>query len=93
MALAGRSGAAYGDQSSLGKCRLGYAIGLMSSTLSGPSHIIQRTSKFTREMVKSSLGGEVYAFSEMLGHMSMLRDFLWAFFGPLTGYGGHFTHL
>ena len=40
MALAGRSDAAYGDQSSLGNCRLGYVIGLLSSTQSGPCRII-----------------------------------------------------
>ena len=46
----------------------------MSSALSGPCHIIQRTSKFTRKLVTSSLGGEVFAFSEMLDHMSMLPE-------------------
>ena len=29
--------------------------------------------------MKSSLGGEAYAFSEMLGHMSMLREFYGSF--------------
>ena len=38
--LAGWPDAAFGDQSSLGKCRLGYVIGLTASTLSGPCHII-----------------------------------------------------
>ena len=82
MTLVGWSEAAYGDQSSLGKCRLGYVIGLTSSDLCGPCHLIQWASKFTCKLVKSSLGGEVYAFSEMLDHMSMLRDFF-----------GHFTDL
>ena len=45
---------------------MGYVIGLMSSTLKGPRHILQRTSKFTRKMVKSSMGREIYALSEML---------------------------
>ena len=47
----------------------------MSSSLTGPCHILQRTSKFTRKLVKSSLGGEVYAFSEMIDHMALLREF------------------
>ena len=73
--LVGRADAAYGDQSTHGKCRLGYVVGLTSSTLRGPCHIIQWTSKFTRKMAKSSLGGEVYAFSEMLDHMALLKEF------------------
>ena len=75
MTLAGWSDAGYGDQPSLGKCRLGYAVGLMASTPSGPCHIIPWASKSTRKLAKSSLGGEVYAFSEMLGHMSMFPEF------------------
>ena len=47
----------------------------MSPNLCGPCHIIRWKSQFTRKLVKSSLGGEVYAFSEMLGHMSMRREF------------------
>ena len=75
MTLVGWSDAAYGDQSSLGKCRLGYVIGRMSPNLCGPCHLTQWPSKFARKLAESSLGGEVYAFSEMLGHMSMLRGF------------------
>ena len=99
MALAGWSDAAYGNTTCMGKCRLGYVIGVMSSNLSGPCHIIQWTSKFTRKLVKSSLGGEVYAFSEMLGHMSMLREFYGHFAGSNPGLIGLedceslFTHL
>ena len=81
MALVGWSDAAYGNTTCVGKCRLGYLIGVMSSNLCGPCHIIQWTSKFTRKLVKSSLGGEVYAFSEMLDHMSMLREF----YGNIAG--------
>ena len=40
MSLAGWSDAANGDQSEDGKCRRGFVIGLMSSTLNGPCHII-----------------------------------------------------
>ena len=57
LSLVGWSDAAYGDLSQNGKCRLGYLIGVMFSSLSGPCHILQWTSKFTRELVKSSLGG------------------------------------
>ena len=38
--LVGWSDEAYGDQSTMGKCRLGYVIGLMPSTLRGPRHIL-----------------------------------------------------
>ena len=73
--------------------------GVMSSNLCGPCHIIQWASKFARKLVKSSLGGEVYAFSEMLGHMSMLREFYGIFAGSKPGMIGLedceslFTHL
>ena len=63
LSLAGWSDAAYGDLSQNGKCRLGYFIGITSSSLSGPRHVLQWTSKFTRKLAKGSLGGEVYAFS------------------------------
>ena len=62
-------------QSTAGKCQLGYVIGLMSSTLKGPCHVRQRASKFARKMVKSSVGREVYALSEMVDHMLLLEDF------------------
>ena len=64
--------AAYGDQSSAGKFRLGCAIGLMSSTLSGPRHILQCTSKFSRELVNGILGGALHALSDMVDHMMLL---------------------
>ena len=75
MTIVGWSDAAHGDQSAMGKRRLGYVFGLMSSTLRGRRRIFQWTSKFTCKLVTSSLGGEVYAFSEMAGHMSMIREF------------------
>ena len=58
MTLLGRSGAAFGDQSTLRKCRLRYVVGLTASTLRGPCQFIQWASKFTRKLVRSSLGGE-----------------------------------
>ena len=44
LALVGWSDAAYGVQPSLGKCRLGYVIGLMLPNLCAPCHYIQSTS-------------------------------------------------
>ena len=73
-ALVGWADAAFGDQLAEGKFRLDYVIGLMSSTQRGPRHILQRASKFARKMVKSSLGGEVYALSDMADHMLLLRN-------------------
>lgn len=75
MMLVGWSDAAFGTHTQDGRCRLGYIIGLMSSTLTGPVHILQWTSKFTRKHVKSSLGGEIFALSEMWDHMEMIKDF------------------
>ena len=60
---------------------MGYVLGFMSTTLKGPRHILEWTSKFTRKMAKSSQGGEVYAFSEMVDHMLLLKDFC----GPPEG--------
>ena len=47
----------------------------MSSSLSGPCHVLQRTSKITRKLVKSRLGGEAHAFSETIAHMALSREF------------------
>ena len=85
MTLAGWSDAAYGNTTRMGKCRLGYIIGVTSSNFCGPCHIIQRAPKFARKLVKSSLGREVYAFSEMLDLMSMLRGFYGHFAGSNPG--------
>ena len=72
---AGRSDAAFGDQSTMGKCCLGYVIELMSSSIGAPCHIIHWASEDSRKLVKSSLGKEEFAFNEMAGHVSMLREF------------------
>ena len=63
------------SDAAFGRCRLCYIIGLMSSTLTGPVRILQWASKFTRKHVKSSLGGEIFALSEMRGHMERIREF------------------
>ena len=70
MSFAGWLGAVYGSQSAEGNCRIGYVIGLMSSSLSGPCHVLQWASKFTWKPVKSSLGSEVYALSGMVDHLA-----------------------
>ena len=46
----------------------------MPSALSGPCRILQWASGYTRKLVASSLGGESYAFSEMVDHMAFLRE-------------------
>ena len=66
--------AAYCDLSEEGGCRVGYAIGLTSSSLSVSRHILQWASRFTRKLVESSLGGRVYASGEMVGHVALLRE-------------------
>ena len=50
-------------------------MGLMSTSPSWPRRIAQRAPKFTRKLVRSSLGGDVYAFCEMFGRASLLRGF------------------
>ena len=88
LTLVGWSDAAYGKLSEDGRCRLGYIIGLMSSSLSGPCHVLRWTSKFTRKLVRSSLGGEAYAFSEMVDHMALIREFYTPFVGLSPGMVG-----
>ena len=84
--------------------RMESAVGVLdwhhlSSSLTGPCHVLQWASKFTRKLVKSSLGGEVYAFSEMIDHMALLREFCVPFSHISSGLVGMedceslFTHL
>ena len=74
MMLVGWSDAAFGTLTQDGRCILGCIIGLMSSTLTGPVHILQWAPKFTRKHVKSSLGGEVLARSGMWDRIATIRD-------------------
>ena len=66
--------AAPGYLSKGGSCRIGYIVGLMPSSPSGPRNFLQGDTKFTREVAESSLGCGVYASSELVGHMAPLRE-------------------
>ena len=57
MALAGWSDAAFCEQSAIGKCRLGYVSGLMSSALRAPCRIFHRAAEFSRKSEAISLWG------------------------------------
>ena len=46
----------------------------MSSIHSGPRHLPQWTSKFTSKLVRSSRGGEAYAFRYMVDRVTLLRE-------------------
>ena len=48
----------------------------------------QWTSKHSRKFVKSSLGGEVFAFSEMGDHVPMICVSFCALLRPLSGHAG-----
>ena len=88
MTLAGWRDAAYGGQSAAGEGRVGYVIGLMSSTSKGPCNILQRTPEFTRKIEKSSLGGQVNAGSEMMDRVLSLEEFYGLFGGAIHGAAG-----
>ena len=75
MALASSADAAYEDRTSEGRRRLSYAIGLASPTPRSPGRIPRRAPNFTRKLVKSGFGGEVYAFSVMVGRMAAPREY------------------
>ena len=75
ITCAGLLDAAHGNQSAEGECRLGYVIGITSSTVNGPRHILQWPSKFTRNLAKGSLGGEVNPCSETIDRAPPLREF------------------
>ena len=47
----------------------------MLSTLGGVRRNLQWTSTLKRKVVKSRRGGEAYAFSGMVDHISLLREF------------------
>ena len=51
-------------------------------------HALQCASKFTRKPAESGLGGEVFALSEMVGHVPLLRESRGPFEGLEFGDGG-----
>ena len=53
---------------------MGYLIGLPPSSHQGARHILQWPPRFSRETARGSLGGGVYAYSEMAGHMEIFRE-------------------
>ena len=71
----GRPDAAYGSQTSEGRRRLGYVIGLVSSTPRRPCRVLQSASNFARERARGCFGGQVYVFSQIVDHMNLLREF------------------
>ena len=93
------SDATYSDQSANETRRVGYDVGLTSSTLRGPRHALQWTPKYTRKSVKSRSGWEAYASSEIVDHTSPLRELYAHSAGSYTGMAGlgnceiHFIHV
>ena len=71
-----------------GRDRLRNVIGLASSTLRGPRHLLQWTSKFTRKLEKSSFGGEAYALCEMIDFDALTGEFSRALCGLVARHGG-----
>ena len=84
----GWSDAGAGGRTNWGRRRLGYVIACAASTLRGPSHITQLFPKSTRKLVKSSLGGKVYARREMLDHGSLSLEFFAPFVDFSPGISG-----
>ena len=75
VSLAGWPDAAYGGQLAENTCRLEFLGVSMSSSRNGPCRNVLWASKFTRQLVKNSLGGEVHVFSEMFSHVSFSGNF------------------
>ena len=67
---------------------MGHVVGLTSLSLTGPRHVSQRAPKFARKLVTCRLRGEVFALSEMLGHMSLSGGFYAPFEGVDPGMAG-----
>ena len=80
MTLVGRPDAAFGDQSTAGKCRFGYVSGLMSSTLKASmSHFAVNLQ--VRQGNGEEQAGRPHAISEMVNHMLSAKSSL---FGSIT---------
>ena len=74
MSLVGRTDAAFGDQSTGGKCRLRFGISPMAPSFAGPRHILLWASDAARTLARSSLGGGVYARGEMVDRATLIRE-------------------
>ena len=64
-------------------------LGLLPVSLGGPRHSFHGSSRFMRRAAKSSLGGGIYAFTGMAGHVELVIEFFTNFgFGllPLVGF-------
>ena len=77
MTLAGWPDAAHGDQN--GEGAADWASRLVAAR--GPRRLVQRSCRYARKLEQSSLGGEVYAASEVMDHVAMLRRS----YDPLVG--------
>ena len=53
---------------------MGCVIGLISSTLRGPCHLLQWSPKSNRKLAKGGAGGAAYESSEMVDHVALLRE-------------------
>ena len=97
LTLAGCPASAYGGLTEEGRSRLGYVVGILPSSLWGYvgvaawnmwRRLLLRPSKFTRKLVKGSLGGEAYAVGGVTGHMATLREFFAPFADVPPGVAG-----
>ena len=59
---------------------MGCLLWLIFPFLRAPCRLLQWSAEFTRRLVKSSLGGRVYAFCEMRGQLAFPKKF----FAPLV---------
>ena len=74
-----------GPQTKEARRRLGYVNGLSFQAISLPCHVIQYPPKFPGTCERKGLGGEAYAFNEMLDHVALLREFYTPYADPSQG--------
>ena len=87
MCMVGRRDMSPGDRSGNSKCRLGYMFGSLPVSLRTPCHLIHWLPRFARRKVKSSLGDETYAYSEMADHVETAMG-LYNFWARTFALGG-----
>ena len=85
LTLAGRSDAAYRNQSTARRRHRGRLAGNLPWAREGARHNLQLPPRFKGKVAKGSSEGEVYALSEILDCMGVLRDSFSAFVGNLLG--------